>query len=283
MEITEQDKFTVDRKSGFIVAFIAAAFTLKDFGQSSHVISFGLFDIQIINILYIFIGFLLISAYLYGLNYFLYDYPKLEIVTKGSEKLATILYGFTFISPIILFILWILGYVYSYLHLGFQTVELLGTLTSTILGSLTLIFSFYRSAKKEEDLIEELELRQRALIEEAEKVGNTNHPYSTVIIIYNAVLDGISANLVRKLGKEISKMPPTRLIMLARNYKLLDEPEIKTIDKLRQLRNELVHSSNPVSIVNSDLTLLLNQTSDIINKLGKANKSSKWTPFSYHK
>lgn len=246
----------ISDKASFMIglsAVILAIFPFKDRLDSIKLNILG-YDLTIFYLAFIFLGLLLLSSYLYGLNNIRYNY---EIFTskwlwwlKYIEDLAHMMYTVAFIFPIVILLLWILtGIIPLFILVSKISSESIKSTTEIISGSFSIIialmsialsFSLFR--KKEKNEIENLSNNQKIYVSSAKKNYNTGDYRLTILNLFQAVMLALKSNLVPYIGLNINRVPSSVILNVATQRKLITEREKQIIRDLMGLRNQVAHN-----------------------------------------
>ncbi len=242
------NKINFGDKLGFIVGFIAVIFTLYSFDPKIKSMELNvLLGIYSFNkILFIFLCSLGVSLYFYSLNYIRLDFPYLLKIKwlKFLESGGKIFYLLAFIYSLIIIILVILGFIFSWFskdNFNFSQV-LISSLLSTISGILAALFVSKQQKNNLSTFLEERkENKEKAFSEANYDFDNEKYNY-VPIHLFKMILEKIESILVKEYGYGISKIPIFRLIRFALEKNIIKEEDYAFIQKLRKIRNQVAHS-----------------------------------------
>ena len=279
----------ISDKASFMIglaAVILAIFPFKDRLDSVKLNILG-YDFTIFYLAIIFLGLLLLSSYLYGLNNIRYNY---EIFTtkwlrwsKYIEDLAHIIYTLAFIFPILVILLWILTGIIPVINLLSKiTHENIKSTANIVFDSLSIItiimsavlsFSLFRNKEKNE--IENLNDNQKIHVSIAKKNYNIGDYRLTILNLFQAVMLALKSNLVQYIGLNINKVPSHIILNVALQRKLITEQEKQIIRDLMGLRNQVAHDIDSFHTSKEQVEKLENMIIPIITKQQKIYMAKK--------
>ncbi|HNW71675.1 MAG TPA: hypothetical protein PKZ36_00305 [Candidatus Paceibacterota bacterium] len=290
IDINSQKKESIiSDKASFMIglaAVILAIFPFKDKLDSIKLNIFG-YDLTIFSLALIFLGLLLFSSYLYGLNNIRYNS---EIFTnkwfgwsKYIEVLAHIVYTLAFIFPILVIMSWILTEIIPIFILVSKvgsesiksTTEIISGSFSIITALISVVLSFSLFRKKEKSEIENLSNDQKIYIGSAKRNYSIGDYRLTILNLFQAVILSLKSNLIPHIGLNINRVPPSVILNVAEQRKLITVEEKQIIRDLMGLRNQVAHNLNSFHTTKEQVKKLEDRIISIIAKQRNIYTNSK--------
>lgn len=262
-------------KSGFVVGFLAAVFILYSFKDffDRYRLDLGLFNLSLTNIVVGFIVLLLISMYLYAINYIRYDFPQLLYIKqlRYVEIAAHFIYlSALLIYPLLVVFVWVL---YATIHsiyepLNYEIKEIIAVIIYSIL-LITGLYSILKLLlKRKKYILSELKTERDIEINAIDYEKLNNNKYIAILEIYKAIIDSLKYELFVEAGLDSRKLHGSKVIKIAKELSIISEEDYNYLFKLNTIRNRIAHAEfGIVNNITSDVELdeLISKSSKFIH------------------
>lgn len=242
----------ISDKTEFVLAFAALIIGLGVFSSDLKQIninfgfkSFSLWDIGSVILL-----LLLLSIYLYALDYVRYGIPRIENwkLFKTLQRIAHFLYLFAIILPLLIALIWPVAFLLS--KLPVTNIQNYVSYIVTIFSILISIGAFFLSSlqlKGIERIIQEeiSERASRSLLETDRLVEKRK--WRLVVIETFRLLELMFKNKAEEIGINASRLPFVRLVRIFVEKELITKTQAAKLDQVRELRNLAAHSEKVIS------------------------------------
>lgn len=275
-EAKDAFKVTTFDRASFIVGLSASLLALFPFKDEIQV-SINLFGFYVS--LYTtglwFLGLLLLSAYLYGINNIRYSIPRvLEWRwTKWIESTALIVYTIAFLFPFALFVLWPISKLINILLSQRQVLlEIVSNFSTFIAVFLSAYTGYVVSKNRNDSVIAELSEFSRLSRIEIGRAYEYGDFRLSVLSLYQGLMAVLKANLVSRVGIRAKSLPDVQVVKIAADLKLFNDEERAAIRDLRGIRNKIAHDVDGVNVDKESVRSLRNRVSPIITRLSYQEK-----------
>lgn len=239
-------------KAVFVVGLLAAflAFSaFKDELSKVYILILGR-DYSLLTIMILFIVLLALSVYLYALDYLKYSLGKYQnfIIFKCLIPLANFFYFFALILPILMLLIWILGFVQitQILNEYRPIIITLDSILAVIAGVLSVFYAVSVTKKIKEGAILKIENQKNFYLKRAIDLFKNNFYSETLIETQKTLEQYLRQRLLLEKDLTTRYLPMMKLIEYANNQSLLDDSKLNLIRDLQRLRNEVVHGMKSV-------------------------------------
>ena len=257
--MTSQESKNTEKIS-FIIAFVGVIIALEPISDGlksigidlSIDVDFGFAEYNILLLFYITFGLLLLSLYVYALDYVRYGFTIFDHITmlKHLQPIANTFYFFAVISPIAY--LTIIATVKIYKMVPVLNADGLA-LVNFIVGLIMVLIGFYITGViflaswrqiNESNQAKEEHLDESAFnsMNEARQLVDKRLWNLSIIEVYRSLELSINKKLL-ELGIDARKIPFHRSIGILSTQGVLTADEADKLNYVRGLRNESVHSS----------------------------------------
>ncbi|MFA6252158.1 MAG: HEPN domain-containing protein [Candidatus Paceibacterota bacterium] len=240
-------------KSIFILGFLAIFVALAPFKDDlSNIKVLSNPDLTLWNLLLVFIVILVVSIYLYALNYIKYILGKYQnsIIFKIITALAEFCYLLALLLPIII-VLWILMTKLPYSPISSNNWSII----LSIISILTTIFATYKIFKvKKEALLELVEGKRIVYLDNALNLYS-NGFYAETIIEIGKVLEIYLKKKLLEKGLTSNYMSLGKLIRFSNDENIINRKYSSRIADIVGMRNSAVHSQKTISKKDADLAI----------------------------
>jgi hypothetical protein len=244
------DKETLNNKFNkieFVLSFAAIIVGLSVFRDDIVNISFDLasHNTKLWHIVLSVSLILLCSVYLYALDSIRYSINRIDgwSIFKKIQQLADLLYTLAVVSPILIFIVWLVGFLLSKLSLIHIDINnnLISSI-SVILSILTFIKIFIEKISIKNKLIkEEISRKASSFVLQSDKLMK-NGEWRLFIIETFRLLELVLRDKAFEIGIDMERMSFQRLVDIFVRKKIISESEAASLYQIREIRNEAVHS-----------------------------------------
>ncbi len=266
----------VKDKAVFIVGFLAIFLTVASFKEelSRIYLAIGEHSYSVFHIFIFFISLLIISVYLFALDYLRYSFGRYQnfFIFRWIIPLANFFYSAAILFPILVLIFWIFGsepiYGFTKQHENIlHTFDVIGGILISIVAISNSIF-ITRKAKKE--AAENMEKLRAAYLDRAIKLFNNKFYGEAIVEVYKVLEQALKEKLLKEKDFSTKYIPIKRLIELALKENILDEKSVSLIKDLQAIRNKGVHLSDPIT--KDDAEFFINA----IRKILENEKFNHW-------
>lgn len=267
----------ISDKTEFVLAFAALIIGLGIFSSELKQIninfgfkSFSLWDIGLTILL-----LLLLSIYLYALDYVRYGIPRIENwkVFKTLQRIAHFLYLFAIILPLLIALIWPVAFLLSKLPItNIQNYVNYIVITSSALISIgAFLLSLLQLKRKEKVIQEEISERaSRSLLETDRLIEKRK--WRLVVIETFRLLELMFKNKAEEIGINASRLPFVRLVHIFVEKELITKAQAAKLDQVRELRNLAAHSEKVISGQQAAyVTDAVNEIGNILTPVGFAS------------
>lgn len=257
----------ISDKTEFVLAFAALIIGLGIFSSELKQIninfgfkSFSLWDIGLTILL-----LLLLSIYLYALDYVRYGIPRIENwkVFKTLQRIAHFLYLFAIILPLLIVLIWPIAFLLSKLPItNIQNyVSYIATISSVLISIVAFFLSLLQLKRREKVIQEEISERaSRSLLETDRLVEKRK--WRLVVIETFRLLELMFKNKAEEIGINASRLPFVRLVRIFVEKELITKTQAAKLDQVRELRNLAAHSEKVISRQQAAYV------TDVVNEIG---------------
>ncbi|MCF7865361.1 MAG: hypothetical protein K9M11_02540 [Candidatus Pacebacteria bacterium] len=270
-ETKDAFKVTTFDRASFIVGLSAALLALFPFKDDIQInINLFGFSLSLYTTALIFLGLLLLSAYLYGINNIRYSIPRvLEWEwTRFIESAALIIYTIAFLFPVALFTLWPISKLINIVLSQKQILLEIVLNSSTFIAGISTAYAGYLVSKNRKDSVvaelSELGRLSRIEIGRAYEYGDFR---VSLLSLYQGLMTVLKVNLVSRVGIRAKSLPDSQIIRIASDLKIFNENERVLINDLRGIRNKITHGVDGTHITKEAVRNLRDRISPIIKRL----------------
>ena len=262
----------IPEKTFFVIALVGVIIALEPFKDDLKNINidFGFANYSILVPLYVTFALLILSLYIYALDYVRYGFKKLDGLTwfKYLQYIANSLYFIAILSPIIYLATWGIVKIYRMipiLNINLPQLETFIFPLISIVISLLSIFAAWRQTKELNQAEEEnLEDSASNSMNEARQLVEKRLWNLTIVEVYRSLELSISKKLL-ELGFDAKKIPFIRSIDILLNRGVLTTDEVNRVIYIRELRNKAVHTS--IEFSEEEASTAIENIKDILPKL----------------
>lgn len=262
----------ITEKTYFVIALVGVIIALEPFKDDLKNINidFGFANYNILVPLYTTFALLILSLYIYALDYVRYGFKKLDGLTwfKYLQYTANSLYFIAILSPIVYLATW--GFVKIYrmipiLNIGLpQLAAFIFPLISIVLSSLSILAAWRQTKELNQAEEEHLEDSASNSMNEARQLVEKRLWNLTIIEVYRSLELSISKKLL-ELGFDAKKIHFVRSINILLNRGVLTTDEANMVNYIRELRNKAVHTS--IEFSEEEASTAIENIKDILPKL----------------
>jgi HEPN domain-containing protein len=262
----------ITEKTSFLIALVGVIIALEPIKDDLNKINidFGFANYSIIVPLYITFALLLLSLYVYALDYVRYGFKKLDSLTwfKNLQFIANSLYFIAILSPIIYLTTWGIVKIYRIIPILNINLPQLETFIFPLISVLISLFSTFAAWRqnKEYNQAEEEHLDESASnsMNEARQLVEKRLWNLSIVEVYRSLELSISKKLL-ELGIDSKKIPFFRSIDILLKHSILTVDEVNKLKYIKELRNKAVHSS--VEFSSDEASDVIQTINDILPKL----------------
>jgi hypothetical protein len=239
-------------KIEFILSFAAIIIGLSVFRDDITKIPFNFasYDIELWRIVLYVSLILLCSVYLYALDSIRYSINRIDGwgIFKKIQQLADLLYTLAVVSPILIFITWLAGFLLSKLSLIHIDINnSLISLISVILSISAFIIIFIEKISIKNKLIrEETSKKVSSFVLKSDKLMK-NGEWRLFIVETFRLLELILRDKAFEIGIDMERISFPRLVDIFVRKKIISKSEAASLWQVREIRNEAVHSEQNYS------------------------------------
>lgn len=243
----------VGEKGVFVVALLGSFLALSAFKDELKAIRliFGSGTVSLLGILIVFGLMLMLSAYLYALDYVRYSFGKYQnfFIFRTIIPIANFFYSLALIFPIFIFILWIadsppfhqFNNTYRKPVLYFDIIAGL----ILIIGGLINSYILSKRKKKEDEQIIE-KSKENSLRRAIELLGKDFFGES-LVESFKTLEFALRERLFEKQGFDSKFLNMTRLLELSNKNQVIDPKLVPRIKEIQQIRNKFAHEYTQVT------------------------------------
>ena len=262
----------ITEKTYFVIALVGVIIALEPFKDDLEniKIDFGFVNCSILVPLYFTFALLILSLYIYALDYVRYGFKKLDGLTwfKYFQYIANYLYFIAILSPFFYLALWGIVKIYRLipiLNIRLPELEIIIISLISIITSIITLFASWRQTKELNQAKEEiLEDSASYSMNEAQQLVVKKMWNLTIVEVYRSLELSIAKKLL-ELGFDAKKIPFIRSIDILLNRKVLTVDEVNKIIYIRELRNKAVHTS--IEFSEEEASTAIENIKDILPKL----------------
>lgn len=260
-------------KAVFVLGFLAIFIALSPFKQELSKINInigGSEDFNLLGALVVFTALLIISVYLYALDYTKYNFPKYQnsIIFRWIIPLANLFYSLAIWFPLMIILMMIINIGPIKTFINYAKVPIIWI--DLFLIFILLIIGIYKALKNKDNGDEEKsnlleESRIKSLYKSLALIKKDFYG-EALIEVYKAIEQYIKERLLSEKRYTTKYMPMRELLDLAYKNKLIDTKDMIMIKDLQGLRNKAVHSFKIISKENAEFGI------EVAKKVFEGNK-----------
>lgn len=258
----------------FIFGFLAIIFSLGSFKDELKgiTIDIGFIQFTLLNYFFVVLCIFILSLYFMALDNIISITPLIKYkALSNCILIAYFLFILCIISPLILGLILILYKIRMFLttlNIDISNINALMAIISSAIGIIStfisLVISIGYSKNKKQAQKREIDDLQAKLLETASKSLELGFYFPSVIEASRALESHIT-KLVMNQGIRADKMNLIDQINFLEKGGVMDKVEIDTLQNLRKIRNQAVHTSK--EITKEEATRYLHDVRDIIEKV----------------
>ncbi len=242
----------ISDKTEFILAFAILIISLGVFSSELQQINidfrfktFSLWDLGLGILL-----LLLLSIYLYALDYVRYGIPLIENwkVFKSLQRIAHFLYLFAIILPLLLTFFWFITLLLSKLPIANiqNYINYIVTISSIVVTLGAFFISLLQIKRREKVIHEKISEQASQILLETDKLIEKRE-WRLAIIETFRLLELMFKNKAEEIGINVNHLSFVRLVRIFVEKELITKTQAVKLDRVRKLRNLAVHSEKAIS------------------------------------
>jgi len=246
-------------KAVFVLGFLAVFIALSPFKQELSKININIGASEKLNLLgavIIFTVLLIVSVYLYALDYTKYNFPKHQnsIIFRWIIPLANLFYSLAIWFPlmIVLMVLINIGPIKNFIDYTKIPIIWIDSFLLLILVCIGIYKALKNKDNKDEEksnLLEESRIRS---LHKSLALIKKDFYGEALIEVYKAIEQYLKERLLSEKRYTTKYMPMRELLNLAYKNELIDDKDMIMIKDLQNFRNKAVHSFEVISKENAE-------------------------------
>lgn len=237
-------------KTAFVVGLLGVVVALAPFKETlaQSELNFGFTYVSVLTLIYISLGILFLSTYVFALEYVKDGFKLLDNlpVFRYLQLFGNLLYFVAILSPFIYLFLWVV--IQLYLLIPFPTLDLqkYSTWFSAVVSILSLIVSLRAAWRKNKEQMiakeESLDASAISAASEAKKLVKNRLWSLSIIEAFRSLELSLNKKIV-ELGIDTKTIPSFRAAEILARNEIISKDDLRRIQYVRDLRNRAAHSS----------------------------------------